>query len=1149
MFDRDIRGLRKPSWPAPFAVPYFLNLSEFSADSVSTLCQQQKALAMSRRFACPIPAALAVISLLGVTSAAHAQFNLTSFPSATGLNVVGNAAVVAGTTNRLRVTSNVTNQIGAAWYATPQVIAQGFTTTFQFQITNPSGNAPNGGDGFAFVIQNTSATAVGPNGSGCTLGYDGIPNSVAIEFDTYQTGGACIGAGNVSDPNGNHISVHTLGTAPNSVKESASIGIFSPAASMESGATHTVQIVYLPGTLRVYYDDLVNPAITATLNLSTTLNLTSGLSAWVGFTAATGGAYERHDILNWSFSSVASTNPVGSGDVVPSPITATSPGIVRVLVTPSTSLPSTISSVAVNGSTVGLASSIALNDSGTGGDSIAGDHIWSASITLPFATPAGSHILPFVVTDVQSHTASGSITFTSTVPNPGDDRRPLVPQITEPGVEGQIINASDLHMVTANMVSPVNAEHLCSDWEIYKTGGGVSGADIRVWSATCVSIGSLKVHIHLGDGAFEGPYAGRTTLEYDTSYSYRVRHRDNSGDPVSEYSYWATRHFVSAPPTQIFPLEANDFVAAPIPTWRLDSGGTVALPTGASLVLGSAANDLLLRVDGTVSGNTTTNPAELATHVPVRVTVRAGPSGVGGLSIGPSIVSVVDHECIRHDLYLPALTLAANGTTYFWVSSSGGTYTATAAQAAPIFATIARSTLSPWEIRQPGYVVEQFAAGFQLPVNIAFVPNPGSDPTDVFFYVTELYGQIMAVTRNGTVGVYASNLLNYPPTGVFPGSGESGVAGICVEPVTGDLFVTMLYAVTSGNPSALRPQVVRMHSNDGGRTLAVGGQTTLVTFPNEPQGQSHQISNITIGPDNKLYVHMGDGFDQTKGQDLTSARGKILRLNFDGTSPTNNPFYNAADGLTPRDQVWLYGIRNPFGGGWRASDQKHFTIENGPSNDRISMGVAGRNYLYDGSDASMNNFNALAISSAPLTAIWYPAHGPVNICFTQTATFSGSGFPPAKMDHGFVTESGPTYAQGAQSLGKRISEFVFAANTGALVTGPVPLVEYTGSGFASCVGIAAGPDGLYFSELYKDLNAANPVVRGANILRVRYVGVSGTCPSCSADFNGINGLEVADIFGFLGAWFAGDPRADFNGLNGINVQDIFDFLSAWFAGC
>ena len=56
-------------------------------------------------------------------------------------------------------------------------------------------------------------------------------------------------------------------------------------------------------------------------------------------------------------------------------------------------------------------------------------------------------------------------------------------------------------------------------------------------------------------------------------------------------------------------------------------------------------------------------------------------------------------------------------------------------------------------------------------------------------------------------------------------------------------------------------------------------------------------------------------------------------------------------------------------------------------------------------------------------------------------------------------------------------------------------------------------------------------------------------PPCAADFNGVGGATVADIFAFLSAWFSGDPRADFNGVGGITAQDIFDFLAAWFGGC
>lgn len=54
---------------------------------------------------------------------------------------------------------------------------------------------------------------------------------------------------------------------------------------------------------------------------------------------------------------------------------------------------------------------------------------------------------------------------------------------------------------------------------------------------------------------------------------------------------------------------------------------------------------------------------------------------------------------------------------------------------------------------------------------------------------------------------------------------------------------------------------------------------------------------------------------------------------------------------------------------------------------------------------------------------------------------------------------------------------------------------------------------------------------------------------CPGDYNKSHGVEVQDIFDFLGAWFAGSSSADFDGANGLGVQDIFDFLSAWFAAC
>jgi hypothetical protein len=122
-----------------------------------------------------------------------------------------------------------------------------------------------------------------------------------------------------------------------------------------------------------------------------------------------------------------------------------------------------------------------------------------------------------------------------------------------------------------------------------------------------------------------------------------------------------------------------------------------------------------------------------------------------------------------------------------------------------------------------GYEVELAATSgaFRLPVNIAFVPNPGTSPTSPFYYVTELYGSIKVVTRNGQVSDYATGLLDYNPTGPISGSGEQGLTGLAVDPATGDLFVGLLW--NNGTTDAQRggstlhfPKIERLHSNDGG---------------------------------------------------------------------------------------------------------------------------------------------------------------------------------------------------------------------------------------------------------------------------------------------------------------------------------------------
>jgi hypothetical protein len=182
---------------------------------------------------------------------------------------------------------------------------------------------------------------------------------------------------------------------------------------------------------------------------------------------------------------------------------------------------------------------------------------------------------------------------------------------------------------------------------------------------------------------------------------------------------------------------------------------------------------------------------------------------------------------------------------------------------------------------------------------------------------------------------------------------------------------------------------------------------------------------------------------------------------------------------------------------------------------------------------------------------WNPSRGPVNGVFIQNEVFSASGFPADKVGKLFITESGPTYASGPQVLGKRIVEFGVDAgatetDNGSITSGPTTILEYAGAGRGSVVGLAAGPNGLYFTDLYKDLNAATPVDRGASIYRLYYAGEAGVC--CSSDFNGDGDFGTdQDIEAFF-ACLAGNccaacQGADFNHDGDFGTdQDIEAFF-------
>jgi len=178
------------------------------------------------------------------------------------------------------------------WYPFQLKVLQGFSTTFRFQVQLGTLNAGTGSpQGFAFLIQSSSALAQG--GSANQLGYGGIPQSLAIEFDSNIDL-------NLNDPGYNHVSAHTRYAAANDASESASIGISSanPPMTFTNGSVHTVRITYQPGQqssssatttgwIRVYMNQVLSPVMQAQVNMNQLGNALGG-AAWVGFSAGQG---------------------------------------------------------------------------------------------------------------------------------------------------------------------------------------------------------------------------------------------------------------------------------------------------------------------------------------------------------------------------------------------------------------------------------------------------------------------------------------------------------------------------------------------------------------------------------------------------------------------------------------------------------------------------------------------------------------------------------------------------------------------------------------------------------------------------------------------------------------------------------------------
>jgi Legume lectin domain len=254
--------------------------------------------------------------LLGWAVAGAAAIRFEDFASVRDLSLVGDAKVNGAT---LRLTPAEGNRAGAAWFRKKQPVGSGFETTFQFQLTD-AGGMGHGADGFAFVLQNSGPEALGGRGSAGGFAVEDhafhdrrksfVPWSIAVFFDTFRNRGE-------QDPSNNYVAFCTYGK-PSDTHWPAPRLAFTRKLRirLKDQKVHTARIRFQPPVLSVFLDDASTPALESVVDLSIVLDREG--AAWVGFTASTGGGYENHDILKWSF---GGTNVSSSMSMVSSSIT------------------------------------------------------------------------------------------------------------------------------------------------------------------------------------------------------------------------------------------------------------------------------------------------------------------------------------------------------------------------------------------------------------------------------------------------------------------------------------------------------------------------------------------------------------------------------------------------------------------------------------------------------------------------------------------------------------------------------------------------------------------------------------------------------------------------------------------------------------
>lgn len=213
-------------------------------------------------------------------------------------------------------------------------------------------------------------------------------------------------------------------------------------------------------------------------------------------------------------------------------------------------------------------------------------------------------------------------------------------------------------------------------------------------------------------------------------------------------------------------------------------------------------------------------------------------------------------------------------------------------------------------------------------------------------------GRIFVCQQGGALRVIKNGALLPTPfvTLSVDSAGERGLLGIAFDPnFASNNFLYVYYTVP------VEPRHNRVSRFTANGDVAVPGSETIILELNPlTTASNHNGGAIHFGPDGKLYIATGENATPSNSQTLNNMLGKILRINSDGSIPSDNPFFNQATGNNR--SIWALGLRNPFTFAFQPGTGRMFINDVGQSTwEEINDGIAGSNYGWPATEGPTTN--------------------------------------------------------------------------------------------------------------------------------------------------------------------------------------------------